>query len=270
MWGNAQPAEPAAAADMGKISRLCALFHYQGGIMNKQENKGVVDMTEVRAVRIPLRAANSWLVAGDKTVIVDTGNPGYSIKILDAMQANDIKKSDVSMILLTHGHIDHFGSVYELKKKLDVPVAIHKMDEPYLLAGTQAPLYPTHAAARLIKAIGQDMQVKKRYNLQADIIFEDEMALDEYGLDAKVVATPGHTLGSASLVMPGGKAVVGDLLVRRYLLFGRPVRPPFLNDKSLHTNSVQKLLAMGVTEFLPGHGPLIALQELSKGLSGRS
>lgn len=270
MPGNAQTAKPAHEADTGQIIRLAAFFQHQGGIMNKQENKGVVEMTEVRAVRVPLRAANSWLVSGDKTVIVDTGDPGYSAGILQAMQVNDIQKSDVSMILLTHGHIDHFGSVYELKRKLDVPVAIHKVDEPYLLAGTQAPLYPTHAAARLIKAIGQDKQVKKRFDLQADIVFEEEMDLSEFGLDAKVVATPGHTLGSASLVMPGGQAAVGDLLVRRYLLFGRPGRPPFLHDKAEHTKSMQKLLAMGVTEFLPGHGPLITLQELPKGLSGLS
>lgn len=223
-------------------------------------------MTETRAVRIPLRVANSYLVTGDKTIIVDTGDPGYSPKILQALQANNIKKSDVSMILLTHGHIDHYGSVYELKRQLDVPVAIHKIDEPYLLSGTQAPLYPTHAGARIIKTIGGDMQVKKRYGLQADIVFEEELDLNEYGVDARVVATPGHTLGSASLVMPNGKAVVGDLLVRRYLLFGGAGRPPFLHDKTRHTESVQKLLAMGMVEFLPGHGPAISLHELPKGL----
>lgn len=223
-------------------------------------------MTKARAVRIPLRAANSYLVMGNKTIIVDTGDPGYSQKILQAMQAHDIKKSDVSMILLTHGHIDHFGSVYELKRQLDVPVAIHKIDEPYLLSGTQAPLYPTHAGARLIKAIGRDLQVNKRYDLQADIVFEEELDLNKYGVDARVVATPGHTLGSASLVMPDGKAVVGDLLVRRYLFFGKAGRPPFLHDKTRHTESVQKLLAMGVVEFLPGHGSAISLQELPKSL----
>lgn len=221
-------------------------------------------MGETRVVRVPLRVANSYLVIGRQTVIVDTGDPGYSHKILNALKINDIKESDISMILLTHGHIDHFGSVYELKRKLDVPVAIQKIDEPYLIEGVQAPLYPRNAAARFIKAIGNDMQIKDRYNLRADIVFDDELDLNDFGLDARVVATPGHTLGSSSLVLPDGVALVGDLLVHKYFLFGDPCPPPFLHDKRKHTESMRKLVDMGVVKFLPGHGKAIHLQEIRK------
>ncbi|MEN6327971.1 MAG: MBL fold metallo-hydrolase [Syntrophomonas sp.] len=227
-------------------------------------------MGEVRIVRVPLRVANSYLVIDKKAVIVDTGDPGYSKHILKALQANDLQKSDVSMILLTHGHIDHFGSVYELKRQLDVPVAIQQMDEPYLLSGTQAPLYPQYALASLIKAVGQNMQVKKRYGLKADLVFDDELDLHEYGVDAQVLATPGHTLGSSSLVLKPGRAVVGDLLVHRYLLFGRVTRPPFCHDKPKCSESIRKLLEMGVTVFYPGHGTPIHKEELSIRPSGKS
>ncbi len=223
-------------------------------------------MGEASVVRVPLRVANSYLVTGRQTIIVDTGDPGYSQKILKAVEVNDIKKSDISMILLTHGHIDHFGSVYELKRQLDVPVAIQRIDEPYLLAGIQAPLYPRNTAARLIKAMGNDMQVKRRYDLQADIVFDDDLDLSDFGLDARVVATPGHTLGSSSLVLPNGVALVGDLLVHRYFLFGYPCPPPFLHDKKKHAESMRKLKNMGVVKFLPGHGQAIHLHELRQDL----
>jgi len=219
-------------------------------------------MGEARVVRVPLRVANSYLVIGRQTIIVDTGDPGYSQRILNAIKTNDLKKSDIAMILLTHGHIDHFGSVYELKRQLDVPVAIQRIDEPYLLAGTQAPLYPRNAAARFIKAIGRDMQVKKRYDLQADIVFDDELDLSDFGLDAQVVATPGHTLGSSSLVLPNGIALVGDLLVHKHFLFGEPCPPPFLHDIKKHAESMRRLKNMGVVKFLPGHGQAIHLKEL--------
>ncbi len=216
-------------------------------------------MSETRVVRVPLRFANSYLVIGRQTIIVDTGDPGYSQGILKAIQANDLKQSDISMIFLTHGHIDHFGSVYELRRKLDVPVAIQRIDEPYLLEGVQAPLYPRNTAARLIKAMGNDMQVKKRYDLQAELVFDDEMDLQEFGVDARVVSTPGHTLGSASLVLPEGTAIVGDLLIHKHFLFGKPCPPPFIHDKRKHTESMHKLIDMGVTRFLPGHGRAIDL-----------
>lgn len=219
-------------------------------------------MGDTRVIRIPLRVANSYLVIGRRTIIVDTGDPGYSQRILNAVQTNDLKKSDITMIFLTHGHIDHFGSVYELKRLLDVPVAIQRIDEPYLLEGIQAPLYPRNAAARLIKAVGKNMQVKKRYDLQAELVFDDELDLQDFGVDARLISTPGHTLGSASLVLPDGIAMVGDLLIHKHFLFGEPCPPPFLHDEGKHTESMRKLIDMGVVKFLPGHGQAICLPEI--------
>ncbi|MEN6351583.1 MAG: MBL fold metallo-hydrolase [Syntrophomonas sp.] len=221
-------------------------------------------MDEIRIVRVPLRVANSYLVIGEKTIIVDTGDPGFSKHILRALKVNDLKKSDVSMIFLTHGHIDHFGSVYELKRHLDVPVAIQRIDEPYLLEGIQAPLYPQNTLARFIKAVGKDMKVKKRYGLKAEIIFDEELDLNDYGVDARAISTPGHTLGSASLILKPGAAIVGDLLVHKYLLFGKALKPPFCHDKLKHSESIRRLLDMGITMFYPGHGKAIHKDELLK------
>ncbi len=221
-------------------------------------------MGDIRVVRIPLRVANSYLLIGEKTIIVDTGDPGFSRQIISALKANDLKKTDVSMIFLTHGHIDHFGSVYELKRQIDAPVAIHRIDEPYLLEGTQAPLYPQKAVARMIKSVGNDMQVKKRYGLKAEIVFDDELDLNNYGVDAKALATPGHTLGSSSIVLKPGKAIVGDLLVHKYLLFGQGCKPPFIHDPMKYSDSMRKLLDLGVTMFYPGHGKAIPKNELHR------
>lgn len=220
-------------------------------------------MAKNRIVRVPLRFANSYLLIGEKTIIIDTGDPGFDRHILNALQSQGLKQSDVSLIFLTHGHIDHFGSVYELKKHLDVPVAIQTIDEPYLTNGTQAPLYPQNALAGFIKAVGQDMQVKKRYGLKADVVFDDELDLNDYGVDAKALATPGHTLGSSSVVLNTGEALVGDLLVHKYFFFGQPVKPPFMHDARKYSASMRRLLNMGVTEFYPGHGKPIHKQELN-------
>ena len=218
-------------------------------------------MSETRVIRIPLRVANSYLLIGSQTIIVDTGDPGFSRGILKAMQVNGLKKSDVSMIFLTHGHIDHFGSVYELKREIDVPVAIQRIDEPYLFNGTQAPLCPTNRLAGFIKAVGKNSRVKKRYGLKADIVFEDELDLQAYGVKGRAIAPPGHTLGSASIVLPDGAAIVGDLLVHKHFLTGPACVPPFLHDADKHAESMGKLYNMGVQKFYPGHGKVILLSE---------
>jgi glyoxylase-like metal-dependent hydrolase (beta-lactamase superfamily II) len=217
---------------------------------------------DTRVVRVPLRFANSYLVIGDKTIIVDTGDPGFSRGILKALQRNGISKKDVSMIFITHGHIDHYGSVYVLKQHIDAPVAIQQIDEPYLLKGVQAPLYPTNRVASFIKAVGQDMQVKKRYNLQADIVFDEELDLAEYGVNGLLLATPGHTLGSASLFLPDGQAVTGDLVIRRNLFWGPPEKCPFLHDPEKFQTSLEKLISRGVKVLHPGHGGPIPAEQI--------
>ncbi|HPT69596.1 MAG TPA: MBL fold metallo-hydrolase [Syntrophomonas sp.] len=222
-------------------------------------------MNQPKVVRIPLRAANSYLLIDQKTIVVDSGDPGFSSGILKALRVNGVNKSDVSMIFLTHGHIDHFGSTYELRKKLDVPIAIQRIDLPYFLNGTQAPLYPTNGVAAVIKAVGRNMQVKKRYGIKADIVFDEELDLKSYGVDALAIATPGHTLGSASVVVPEeSAAIIGDLLVRKNFLFGQPCKPPFMHDAEKHADSMRKLIDMGVKTFYPGHGEPFILQELSR------
>lgn len=227
-------------------------------------------MSGTKVVRVPLRVANSYLLMGPKTVIVDTGDPGFSGGILKALQANGVKKEDVSMIFLTHGHIDHFGSAYELKRQLDVPIAIQSIDLPFFLNGTQAPLYPVNALAAMIKAIGNNMQVKKRYGIKADIVFDEELDLRDYGVNAYAIATPGHTLGSSSVVIPDDDAgIVGDLLVRKYFLFGQGCKPPFLHDAQKHAESMHKLYSLGVKKFYPGHGQTILPQDLCRSLQPR-
>ncbi len=216
-----------------------------------------------RLVRIPLRVANSYLVIGEKTIIVDTGDPGYAKGILRALSKEKIDRRDVSLIFITHGHIDHFGSVFELKRSIDAPIVIQRHDEPYLNRGVQGPLYAKNRLAAFMKRIGGNFSVPKRYGFTADLTFDHHMDLQPYGVEGELIATPGHTLGSASLVLADGRAIVGDLLVRRYFLAGPPAIPPFLQDGRAFYESIRRLDELGVHSYYPGHGGQIKREEFS-------
>lgn len=221
-------------------------------------------MERVKIVRIPLLLANSYLLIGERaSIIVDTGDPGHSRKILKAMAANDVTPDMVSLIHITHGHVDHFGSVYELKKTIDAPVAIHNSDLAYLINGIQAPLYPTNQLARFLKAVGQNFMVKQRYGFKPEIILGEEMDLSTFGMKGNIIATPGHTLGSSSLILEDGQAFTGDLLVHERFLRGRPVKPPFMHDLARHKESMRKIAASGVKVIYPGHGSPMRMDQMS-------
>jgi glyoxylase-like metal-dependent hydrolase (beta-lactamase superfamily II) len=60
--------------------------------------------------------ANVYLIVNGRELnIIDTGMPRNSRKITDYIRKIGRQPSDTANILLTHFHIDHVGSAYELK-----------------------------------------------------------------------------------------------------------------------------------------------------------
>ena len=65
----------------------------------------------VRIVPLPLSISNAYLLLGDRPVLVDAGKPGEEEKLLHSLRQHGIAPSDLSLVVLTHGHTDHAGSV---------------------------------------------------------------------------------------------------------------------------------------------------------------
>jgi glyoxylase-like metal-dependent hydrolase (beta-lactamase superfamily II) len=86
----------------------------------------------------------------------------------------------------------------------------------------------------------------------------DEMSLQAFGVDGKVLFTPGHTAGSISVLLSSGEAIVGDLLMGGWLggMFrsGQPGYPYFADELGQIQSSVRKLLDLRATKFFVGHG----------------
>ncbi|MEV7612538.1 MBL fold metallo-hydrolase [Streptomyces sp. NPDC089799] len=71
---------------------------------------------------------NAYLLLGRRPVLVDAGTPGSGRRIHDRVAAHGVDPADISLIVLTHAHIDHFGSAAELHRLTGAPVAGHVAD----------------------------------------------------------------------------------------------------------------------------------------------
>lgn len=179
-----------------------------------------------------------FFVKGNRTAIFDTGAPGSERNILRALREAGIPQQKVSLIIVSHAHWDHCGSAHALKAALNVPVMAGWPDAEYLEKGENVP--STNFPGRPHKDGSIGPKIDK---VKVDVVVKDEMSLESFGIDAHVVATPGHTEGSLSVIASDGNCATGDFLAGLYT--GEPEGIK---------RSLTKLVEKGAKRFYPAHG----------------
>ncbi len=84
------------------------------------------------------------------------------------------------------------------------------------------------------------------------------MSLTDFGVDGKVILTPGHTKGSISVVCSNNEAVIGDLLMGGWMggavLGSTPNYHYYIDDlNNLHA-SLKKIVGFKPSQLYVGHG----------------
>ncbi|WP_225804471.1 MBL fold metallo-hydrolase [Streptomyces sp. NK15101] len=215
-------------------------------------------MSRTKVVPIPVigrHNINAYLLLGRRPVIVDAGTPGSGRRIYEQVAAHGVDPTDVSLIVITHGHIDHFGSAAELHRLTGAPVAGHVADlGPYRTGRAREPYLPTGLMGRLM-ARHKNLHVKVQ-PFEPDVLVTGETDLEDFGIAARIMPTPGHTAGSISVLTDRGDLVAGDLIANSLfgLVRGRPANPPFHDDPLHNLASLRKMLALNPIALHVGHG----------------
>ncbi len=200
----------------------------------------------------PLGFLNAYLVRGERTVIVDAGYPSGAGRIVAALRRHRIASRDVSLILLTHGHLDHLGGAAELRLRLDAPTALHRLDTEIAVSGRDRPLRPTGLAGRLFAGFAP----RRAPAFEPDIIHDGQLDLAAYGIAGRTIHTPGHTPGSISLLLDDC-VVAGDLLAGGFLRRHAPRLPYFADDLVQLRESIERVSMVATGPIYVGHrGPL--------------
>jgi glyoxylase-like metal-dependent hydrolase (beta-lactamase superfamily II) len=93
-----------------------------------------------------------------------------------------------------------------------------------------------------------------------DILLNEGDDLSPYGLDAKIVHTPGHSLGSISILTAEGDFFCGDFLKNN----GKPTTNSLVDDPAEMEASVLKLKGLNIKTVYPGHGKPFNIEEFLK------
>jgi glyoxylase-like metal-dependent hydrolase (beta-lactamase superfamily II) len=195
--------------------------------------------------------------------IVDAGLSGYYARELPAeLAAMGRALDDVRAVVLTHAHSDHIGFAERIRADRGLTIRVHEDDAALARGEVKPGRDPAGMRLRSIRpAILSFLWYGLRHGMTAPPILEvatfgDGATLDVPGTP-RVVLTPGHTAGSAALVVESRDAVfVGDAFATRDVLTGGtgPRLAPFGADLAQAFDSLARLDGIEASHVLPGHG----------------
>jgi len=230
----------------------------------------------VRIVRVPLRLFPTLrgyvyvVAAGDTITLVDTGSglPDSNDDLLEGVrQAGDLlgrplSLSEVTQVIVTHGHIDHFGGLWFVRQRTSAPVWVHELDQWVLTSFEERTAIATRDLDIFLRRAGvreeRRRQLLEMYGFAKGFYHSQpvEHTLrdgDQVGV-FQVYHTPGHCPGQVCL------RIDDVLLVGDHVL---PHTTPHLSPESItrytglghYLESLRKLAthAQGIRVAFGGH-----------------
>src|ERR1700752_4128510 len=209
----------------------------------------------------------NWTLVTDSNgvMLIEAGFPGSRDDVLASLRGLGFGGDDLRAILLTHAHIDHFGSAIWFAKAHGTPVYCHADEVGHTKREYLEQASPVDVAAhawqpRWLKwsvAISRKGAFTRDGIPTAQALTEDVAA----GLPGAPMAipSPGHTGGHCSFVVDG-VLVSGDALVTGHAVSRRkgPQLLPsvFNHDDADCRRSLGALALLDTNVLVPGHGPL--------------
>jgi len=214
-------------------------------------------------IKLNLGFTNVFLLKTDFGFIqIDAGLKYTSRRYFRLLKRRRINPEDIKLIIVTHAHSDHVGALKIIKTASNAKVLIHEKDRDALVQGIQAEIVPITFVGKCFMNI-----IPKRMHLydpvEPDIVINNEYSLLEFGINAKVVHTPGHTSGTISVIDGNGNAFIG-FTAHGYPKKLTPGSPAIAVDLDAVFSSWELLIKEGVKKLHPSHGKPFSVEVIKR------
>jgi glyoxylase-like metal-dependent hydrolase (beta-lactamase superfamily II) len=204
---------------------------------------------------IPARIGYSNVVLlkqGASAVLVDTGLKDHLKTLAGFLRQRKVEPQQVKLIVLTHTHHDHTGNLQALAELTGAKVLVHQNEFENLKNGFIPIPKGQGLYSRFISRVGRIFrpQFASPNAFVADLVNENEFDLKPFGIDAKVISTPGHTKGSQS-ILAGDIIIAGDTFIN---IKNGMIFPHFCDDPATLLKTWEMFFDSEIKTIVPGHG----------------
>jgi glyoxylase-like metal-dependent hydrolase (beta-lactamase superfamily II) len=200
---------------------------------------------------------------------IDVGYPGDYETYLAEVTKIGINPSDVRYLLLTHHHDDHAGFAAEFVKKHDAVVIVHeKALGPLARGASEENMRPVNGCVKTVFSVfsvfhgGFSFPPFIPRPKDMTVTGDNRDILPAIGINGVILATPGHTDDSISVVLADGTAIVGDAAMNFLGVCGIEHRPIYIKDIDQVYAGWDRLREFGARMIYPSHGEPFAAAEL--------
>ncbi len=191
-------------------------------------------MIQIKNFKLGFIKTNAYVVINDESkeaFVIDPGEKQGTF--VDYFQ---VEGYELKGILLTHGHFDHIGCVEPLVEKYGTPVYALEVEKEMLAKPT----------------VNMSTTIRRNMSITDVIGLSDGQTLEIAGVEVKVIATPGHTLGGCCYYIASqGVVFSGDTLFLESV--GRTDFPGGSHSEIVRSIREKLLVLPEDTIVYPGH-----------------
>lgn len=198
--------------------------------------------------------SNVFVIRDEKTIMIDTGCYRNKAGFLNELYLMGVDPKEISLIVVTHGHMDHCGNLQVAKEVTSAPILAHKNAVHFLQTGEFAPYVTRGEWGEMFLNAVSGSPLDLPGGITPDIVIGDEdFDLTPYGVHGKIIYSPGHVDSNITVILDSGEAFCGDTIIVNPFNDFKGTGALFCDDREALDRSLERLFTEATT-YYSGHG----------------
>ncbi|MBP1665320.1 MAG: hypothetical protein H6Q23_180 [Bacteroidetes bacterium] len=217
-------------------------------------------------ISVNLGVTSCYLILGKEIVMVDAGMPDKLQRFKKVLSKHRIDPTRIKLIVLTHSHFDHSGSARDIRDLTGAKIAIHESERECVEHNKVLIPKGVNFKGKITQPLIFSFKIPFP-KFTPDILLNNEpYPLSEYGINGQIIHTPGHTIGSLSVILDSGEAFVGCMAHNGFPFRWKPGLPIYAQDINAIKENWKTLIDKGISFIYPGHGKAFPIQVIKSKL----